>query len=172
MGDTLPAKRGRPSVYTETQAHEICERLAAGETLLAICRSEHLPAESVVRRWVLDNREGFAAKYATAREVGYQRMADELFEIADDGSNDWMERKRQDGSSETILNAEHVNRSRLRVDTRKWFLSKVLPKIYGDRTQHEHSGTVTLEALVSGSFQKSVEHDTNAIIEHDPKDGE
>jgi hypothetical protein len=172
MGDTLPAKRGRPSVYTPDLAAEICRRLAQGETLLAICRDEKMPCDATVRKWALDDKDGFFTQYTNARTVGYERMADELFEIADDGSNDWMERKRQDGSSETILNAEHVNRSRLRVDTRKWFLSKVLPKIYGDRTQHEHSGTVTLEALVSGSFQKSVEHDTNAIIEHDPKDGE
>jgi hypothetical protein len=55
-------------------------------------------------------------------------IADELLEIADDGSNDWMEREK--GGYE--LNAEHIQRSRARIDTRKWLLSKMLPKVYGD----------------------------------------
>ena len=59
-------------------------------------------------------------------------MADEMLEIADDGSNDWMLRK--DGDKEFyVLNGEHVQRSRLRLDTRKWLLSKALPKVYGDK---------------------------------------
>ena len=59
-------------------------------------------------------------------------MADEMLEIADDGSNDWMLRN---GSGKELhgLNGEHIQRSRLRLDTRKWLLSKALPKIYGDK---------------------------------------
>lgn len=57
-------------------------------------------------------------------------MADELLEIADDGSNDTTKNK----AGEDSLDAEWMARSRLRVDTRKWLLSKALPKIYGDKT--------------------------------------
>jgi hypothetical protein len=52
------------------------------------------------------------------------------------------------------LNGEHLQRSRLRVDTRKWIASKLKPKKYGDKVEHEHSGKLTLEQLVTGSIDK------------------
>lgn len=68
-------------------------------------------------------------------------MADELLEIADDGTNDWMERIDGDGAGVGwVLNGEHVQRSRVRIDTRKWLLSKMAPKRYGDKQSFELSG--------------------------------
>jgi hypothetical protein len=100
-----------------------------------------MPAESTVRGWALDDREGFSAQYTRARELGYLAMADELLEVADDGKNDWMERRGDgDENPSWVLNGEHVQRSRLRVDTRKWMLSKALPKIFGDKVTQEHVG--------------------------------
>lgn len=131
---------GRPSVYTEAIAAEICARLSAGETLRQICRSEHMPDERTVRGWVLDDREGFSPRYARAREMQFEAWADEITEISDDGTNDWMERESKDGSSQTVLNGEHVQRSRLRVDSRKWLLSKLKPERYGDKLQHSGPG--------------------------------
>jgi hypothetical protein len=91
-----------------------------------------MPHESTVRAWALEDRDGFSTQYTKAREIGYQSMADELMEIADDGRNDWMERRGEEDAG-WQANGEHIQRSRLRVDTRKWMLSKVLPKIYGDK---------------------------------------
>jgi hypothetical protein len=146
MSDDAP-KRGRPSLYTPELAAEICARLAEGQSLREICRNDHMPSESRVREWASTDREGFSSHYATAREIGYRRMADELLEIADDGTNDWVKRQRQDGSTETVFDAEHYQRSRLRVDTRKWLLSKALPKIYGDKLDLNHSGNLTVEVV-------------------------
>lgn len=115
--------RARP-VYTPELAHEICRRLTEGETLKVLCRAKGMPAESTVRLWVLDDVEGFAALYARARLVGYHTMADDLIEIADSTGTD----------------PAAVNRDRLRVDTRKWLLSKALPKIYGDKLTAELTG--------------------------------
>jgi hypothetical protein len=123
----MPA--GRPSIYSQAIADEICDRLAAGESLRAICRDDCMPDEKAVRVWALENREGFYPHYARAREIQAERMAEELLEIADDGLNDF---KEIDGRQ--VVDQENINRSRLRVDTRKWILSKVLPKVYGDRT--------------------------------------
>ena len=108
-------------------------------TLREVCREESMPHESTVRGWVLKDREGFLAQYTQAREIGYHCMADELLEIADNGSNDWMDRQDKDNAGYD-LNGEHVQRSRLRLDTRKWMLSKALPKIYGDKVALEHTG--------------------------------
>jgi hypothetical protein len=125
---------GRPSTYSQEIADEVCRRLEGGESLRAICRDEGRPHESTVRLWALDDREGFAARYARARELQYYAIADELLEIADDGRNDWMQR-RGDERGGWELNGEHIQRSRVRLDTRKWLLSKMLPKVYGDRTE-------------------------------------
>lgn len=132
---------GRLTEYTPKIAKEILARIAAGESLRSICEPDEMPAASTVCTWVIDDREGFAEQYARARQLQAQLLADELFDISDDGSNDWMER--HDAEGENIgwrENGEALQRSRLRVDTRKWYLSKVLPKIYGDRTASEISG--------------------------------
>ncbi len=60
-------------------------------------------------------------------------MGDEITDIADDGSNDYIEQEQKNGKIARVLDGEHVQRSRLRVDTRKWVLARMLPKIYGDK---------------------------------------
>lgn len=138
---------GRPSLYSQAIADEICRRIASGESLRAVCESHKddakWPDDSTVRGWFLEDREGFSKHYARAQRERAERWAEEITEIADDGSNDWMERFDSEGKSiGWSLNGEHVQRSRLRVDTRKWLLSKVLPKVYGDKVDVEHSGGV------------------------------
>lgn len=129
-----PRKRGRQTVHTPELAERVCNELKLGKTLRQACRDNpEFPPHPTILEWVLDNRDGFADQYARARELGFMAMAEEVLEISDDGSNDWMERENKDGSSMTVLNGEHVQRSRLRVETRKWLLSKALPKVYGDR---------------------------------------
>lgn len=129
----------RPTIYTPELAREICRRLAGGESLRSICRADDMPDERTVRGWAEDDYQGFAAPYAKARDLGMESMADELLAIADDGSNDWMERQRGD-ETVVVANGEAVARSRLRVDTRKWLMSKIAPKKYGDRLTTEHVG--------------------------------
>lgn len=133
---------GRPSLYNEELGEEICRLLKDGWTLNQLCRKhEGFPHESTVRSWAANPDHPFSTKYVQAREIGYLRMADELLEISDDGANDWMVREGKDGENlGWQLNGEHVQRSRLRADTRKWLLSKALPKIYGDKQIKEVSG--------------------------------
>lgn len=120
-------------MFTEELALRICERLAAGETLREVCRSDEMPSPQTVLSWK-NAYPTFSEQYAKARKLGYEHMADELLEIADDASNDWMERN-DEKSEGWQFNGDHYQRSRLRVDTRKWLLSKALPKVYGDKQQ-------------------------------------
>lgn len=120
------------TVYTSEIADRICNEIAEGKSLRAVCEELGI-ARRTVRGWVLDNREGFAAQYARARELQMEAFEDELNEIADDGRNDWMTVTRRDGSEIEVANNEVLQRSRLRVDTRKWIMSKILPKRYGDK---------------------------------------
>ena len=72
-----------PSRYTPELAAEICQRLAAGETLRAICRDKHMPDEKAVREWVIDNRDGFAEPYRRARDLQLEHWADAIIDIED-----------------------------------------------------------------------------------------
>ena len=134
--------RGRPTVYTGAIADEVCTRLAAGETLREICRSDYMPDEKTVRSWAIENRSGFSPRYARARDLQIEHWADELISIADDASNDWMRRNGKDEALGWQFNGEHVQRSRLRSDNRKWLLSKLKPERYGERVDVNSTATV------------------------------
>lgn len=128
---------GRPSAYTSEFAETILAGLEAGDSLHIICgRHPDLPHPATIRRWIASNHEGFRDKYARVKETMAEVYAEEIVSIADDSSED--ELTTEDGRA--YANNEFINRSRLRVDTRKWLMSKLLPKKYGERTQHEVSG--------------------------------
>lgn len=92
-----------------------------------------MPSKSAILKWLTEHPE-FVDQYARAREAQADHFAEEILEIADDASNDWMERKGEgDESGGWALNGEHIQRSRLRVDSRKWLMSKMAPKKYGDK---------------------------------------
>jgi hypothetical protein len=126
---------GRPTLYTEAVAEEILGRISEGETLNQICRDEHLPAKSTVLLWVREDREGISDRYTRARELQQDCWADDIIEIADDSRNDWIERETKSGRIVTVLNEEAVARSRIRVDNRKWLLSKRDPARFGDKLE-------------------------------------
>lgn len=135
-----PKPMGRPSDYSEEVTFRICARLADGESLRAICRDEDMPDKATVFRWLAAHEE-FRDQYARAREAQADTLVDEILEISDDGRNDYMANLGE--GEDTLayrLNGEHVQRSKLRVDSRKWFASKVAPKKYGDKVQAEFSG--------------------------------
>lgn len=134
-------KRRPPVPYTRDLADDICSKLSDGTSLRELCRDEGMPNESTVRDWATTDVDGFGARYVRAREVGYLAMADELLEIADDSSGDMT----VDENGKARMDSEFAARSRLRVDTRKWFLAKMLPKVFGDRIDMNHSGTVNVE---------------------------
>lgn len=115
--------------YGDETRHQILELLKTGMTLRQVCRMEGMPTETLVRKWAFEDAD-FSSQYALARRIGYESMADEVLEIADDGSNDWMERE-----GKKVVDTEALGRSRLRVDTRKWLLSKALPKVYGEKLE-------------------------------------
>lgn len=127
---------GRWSEFDQAVADVICDRMAAGESLRAICREEGMPSESAVRTWAVKDVQGFHAQYTRAREAQMDALAEDILEISDDGSRDY--RKDEDGRE--VPDHDHIARSRLRVDTRKWLMSKIAPKRFGERVSAEISG--------------------------------
>ncbi len=125
---------GRPSSFTQQIADEICERIAMGESLKTICSEPSLPAISSVFKW-LNEKPGFSDSYARARETQADALFDEIQNIADDADED-------------------VQRSRLKVDARKWMAGKLRPKKYGDKT----------ETVLSGSIEMTSKEQRDAVV--------
>jgi len=121
--------------FTQEIADEICQRLIEGESLRSICRADHMPSAALVCRWCHDY-EAFGEQYTRARENQADTLADEMLDIADDAQNDWMEKNAPDNPGWSI-NGEHVSRSRLRIETRKWLAMKMKPKKWGDKIEHD-----------------------------------
>ena len=135
----MPA--GRPTEYSESKAAEICGKLSMGISLRTVCKDENMPSTTTVYNWFNKHPE-FLAQYARAKEESADALVEEMLDIADDGTNDYMQTL--DGNGEPTgawsLNGEHVQRSKLRIDTRKWVASKLKAKKYGDKIQQEVSG--------------------------------
>jgi hypothetical protein len=146
----MPA--GRPSDYSDELADMICERIADGESLRSICSAENMPNKSTVFRWLAANEE-FATRYAHARDVQTDVMVDEMTDIADDGSNDWMERRNGDGENVGWQeNGEALRRSALRISTRQWIAEKLKPKKYGTKVSADVTGQVIVIAQEASSL--------------------
>ncbi len=122
----------------ELVMRHICDQLATtsygiGSILKMGFNGKDLPSYSSIMAW-LDADAKLLERYTRAKEAQADYMADEILDIADDGKNDWMERHDKEGENAGWqINGEHVQRSRLRIDSRKWLAAKLKPKKYGDK---------------------------------------
>ena len=106
-----------------------------------------MPAPSSVVRWALGDREGFSERYARARQMQCEAIADEILEISDDGKRDTVTRTDRDGNEYVHVNHDHIARSRLRVESRKWLLSKIAPKKFGDKLDLDVGGSLEIKRI-------------------------
>lgn len=158
-------KIGRPSDYTDEKAALICEELATGMSIRQICAAhpDTLPDKSTIFRWMY-RYPSFRDQYLHAKHLGMIAYGEDSIDIADDGSNDWIEKLDKDGNptGQRIFDHEHVNRSRLRVDTRKWFMERLAPKNFGSKVDVNHgvqedNPIMSLLSQVSGSTLRPTE---------------
>lgn len=131
-----------PLVYSEELAAKILAELEDGKGLRTICRELGI-VRRTVRKWVTEDYEGFGARYVRARDIGYDEVAEDIIEISDDGTRDYS--VTEDGAE--IVNHDHINRARLRVDSRKWLLAKLAPKRYGDKLDVGVAGSFTIKVM-------------------------
>lgn len=120
-------------MFNQTKADAICARLAEGASLRKAAAEVQVSASHVLD-WT-ESVPAFGEQYAQARARGYQWLADEIIEISDDSAGDVIETE-----SGPKADAERVARSKLRVDSRKWMLAKMLPKLYGEKIDHTLTG--------------------------------
>lgn len=120
-----------PEEITET-FNSICDKIIEGQSVKSILRQDKMPSSKTFFKWLNEDSEK-VNQYARACEQRADMIFDEMLDIADDGSNDFMTKLIGDGIEVEVLNQEHIQRSRLRIDARKWMLSKMNPKKYGDK---------------------------------------
>jgi len=144
----------RPTTYTQELADKICEQLALGYSLRTVCKADDMPAIASIFNW-FRTKPGFLEQYEKAKQESTDAMAEDLLDIADDGTNDWMERHDKNGNCiGWQLNGEHVQRSRLRADTRKWLMAKMKPKKYGDKIDMTTNGKDLPTPILGGLSQQ------------------
>lgn len=133
----------RPSIFTQEIADDICKRLSLGQSLKRMCEEcDHLPHRDTVNDWMI-SKPGFSDRIVRAREIGAHAIVEEARDIADDGTNDYMEKLGRDGQPiGYVMNGEWVARSRLRIDQRWREAEAHLSKVYGRKQQVEHSGVI------------------------------
>lgn len=125
---------GRPSDFTEALADEICDRIAGGESMVSICKDDHMPARFTIFRWLYKHKE-FSANYARAREAWADAQFEEMMHIADTPVRG--ERIKSGPNGVEITTGDMVDRAKLQVDARKWALARMNHKRFGDKVQQE-----------------------------------
>ncbi|SCB60776.1 hypothetical protein GA0061105_11315 [Rhizobium aethiopicum] len=141
---------GRPTKFSQALAEKICARIADRESLRSICRDEDMPAKSTVLSWLADeDKAAFRARYALAREIMADSFVDEIVEIADNSSDDWIEKKNAAGETTGWQeNGEAIRRSQLRIATRQWVAEKLRPKKYSAKVEAGEAVTGEVSQLL------------------------
>jgi hypothetical protein len=112
---------GRPSLYSDELADDICDLIANGRSLRSICTADDMPSRRTVLRWLSENPD-FAAKHARAREAQADVMDEKILEVADACTN------------------ETAAADRVKIGAYQWRAARLAPKRYGDKIQAEVGG--------------------------------
>ena len=156
---------GQPKYDRAVVSAHVCSELKTGRSLESICKDPGMPAVATFLDWVHQDPHGVGKDYAHAREIGYALLADEIIQLSDK-THEWVMIQELDTEGKPHfddkgqpvlkrvlmpLSADVIAHKRVQIDTRKWMLSKMLPKIYGDKLTQEHTGAgggpITLAAV-------------------------
>lgn len=121
-----------------------------GKSLRVVCQADTMPHRGTVHEWVLKNHDNFADQYARAKALGIDEIVDEAVEIADTPVEGVIETDKVNaagGAYTEVQRRDAIDHRRLRVDTRKWYASKLAPKLYGDKLALEHSGDINTRSI-------------------------
>ena len=131
-GPSQPRPAGRPPLYTPELGNRICSAIAGGKSLVKVCAIVGMPNRDTVYAWMRNEKfRGFADNYARACEERWHYLAEDALRVAEGAGGLRAGGKVDPGA---------VQAARLEVDTKKWFASKLHPKVYGERVAQEVSG--------------------------------
>lgn len=144
---------GQPKYDRQAVSEYICEQLKLGRSVESISKEPGMPTWGAFLEWVRSDPK-IAEDYARAREIGYSLLADEIIALSDK-THEWVMVQELDSDGRAVLDeqgqprlrkvlaplsADMIAHKRVQIDTRKWMLSKMLPKVYGDKVTQEHTG--------------------------------
>jgi hypothetical protein len=156
------------------QQREICRRVSLGQSMLTILTEgdRSLPKYETALEWLTDYPD-FADAYSKAQRARSDVLFEEALTISDDARNDWMSRNDPNNAG-FMLNGENINRSKLRVETRKWAAAKLNPSRYGEKTTVETSDKPIVVAvthrIVQVVRQETLQSASLTIDEKDEND--
>lgn len=146
------AAKKHSDLYISDTLNEICDLMVNEKlSLRSVLLKDGMPSSRTFYQWIA-NDEDKEKQYARACKDRADALFDELLDIADDGQNDYMIK-----NGYTALDSEHIQRSKLRVDTRKWALAKMNPRKYGDKLDVTTDGEKVNERPSFVSVNKSNE---------------
>ena len=161
---------GRPTTYSERVSNAICKRLMMQESLKSICADPRMPCVGTVAGWLSRNKD-FRERYYDARRVAAELHVDDVFEEVRNTENDWEQTFDKNGDPNGWKpNHDAIQRSRLKVDTIKWYASKLIPRMYGDNINIEHEVTGDLAEMLKKASNNTTglpEPAAAKVIEHD-----
>ena len=134
MFDAADVRRppGRPSIFTNELAAEICASIERGHSLRRACQADSMPSARTVHRWLHEN-EDFRQQYARSRAIQTEVFIDQIVDLADAVANETEPAK--------------VQAAKLAIDTRKWVAARMLPRRYGDRIDLKQDGELTVRIV-------------------------
>jgi len=129
-----PNSPKRPTKYTKEVGDAICADIINGMSLRSALKPLDRPNPLYWYEWLREN-EDLAKQYAQSCEERSEAFGEDILEIADNSTNDWMT-----VNGHAAVNREAVERSKLRVDVRKWHMSKMKPRKYGEKLDMTTNG--------------------------------
>lgn len=126
--------------FSQEIADEICLKTSCtSEGIRKLCKkNKHWPRTKTIYKW-RSIYPAFGEQYARAKVYQAHILADEIIDIADNSKGDY-----RIVGSKVVIDSDNINRARLRIDSRKWLLSKLLPRSYGDKIGEDKTVTDTL----------------------------
>lgn len=106
----------------------VCKEIEKGKALRNVLKDDNMPSTSTFYEW-LDIYPDKAKQYARATEVRAEAIFDDILSIADQNANDTY----VNDQGIEVTNNDVIQRSRLRIDARKWVLAKLNPKKFGEK---------------------------------------
>ncbi len=124
---------GRPPLYTPELANEILDRISNGENQITICEDEHIPSYAVISKWVRDDVEGFQTKYACARDIQADYLAEQVMVVSTEALGV------ATGAPGTGEAGARVMAKKILADNMKWYAGNMSSK-YSNRIKQEITG--------------------------------
>jgi hypothetical protein len=151
-------KQGKRKYDRDVVVAELCERLSRGEPMASICRSEGMPDVNTINMW-RDTDAEINSRVAHARDLGFDHLAADCLHIADDNGLD----TRVNDAGVTVVDRDHIQRAKLRIETRLKLLACWDPRRYGNKVDVTSGGETIPAPIIQLAYPKQNDDASNEM---------